>query len=271
MLKVRRLCVAGVITISILAQTNDMGLQLIKSTDLQLAGYKPIRQLEYNLAIIYIRPQEDYIIVPQKGEYSILVKSENELERIVQNDSFPLLEENKSIYSHETIAVENGNIIDKDTLLKKNIDYVEFFETDDIDENFIKSLNTKFSKLQKNQKEELFPQLLVFFGEFFKSKWPLDWVVEKEYFFNPISIPILYNHEWNISLYILNERLEELISKDKINFQNSLIDIYCHYYEKRFLSTGQANYFVSKEYKKLLKKNFNTYWKFPFINIWEKK
>ncbi|MGQ3088746.1 hypothetical protein, partial [Flavobacterium sp.] len=55
------------ITISILAQTNGMNQQLIKSTDLQLAEYMPIRQLEYNLAIIYTRPQGDYIIVPQYG------------------------------------------------------------------------------------------------------------------------------------------------------------------------------------------------------------
>lgn len=258
------------ITISILAQTNGMNQQLIKSTDLQLAEYMPIRQLEYNLAIIYTRPQGDYIIVPQKGEYSIVVKSEKELERIVQSNSFPLLEDNKSLYLNEIIVVKNGIVINSDTLLKKNIEYAEFFKTD-IDENFIKLLNTKFSELQEDQKVELFPKLLVFFGEFFKSKWSLDWVVEKEYFFHPISIPILYNSELNISLFILNERLEELISKDKVNFQNSLIDIYCYYYEKRFLSTGQANYFVSKEYKKLLKNDFNTYWKFPFVNIWEKK
>ncbi|TAF30755.1 MAG: hypothetical protein EAZ67_13870, partial [Cytophagales bacterium] len=55
----------------------------------------------------------------------------------------------------------------------------------------------------------------------------------------------------------------------KITFKEILIDVYCSYFEKKFFSTTQNNYFEKKEYKNLLRKEFDKYFVFPFVDIWE--
>lgn len=140
-----------------------------------------------------------------------------------------------------------------------------------INQESIKTLESQFLKLSKNNQQELFAELLFLFGEHLREKLQIKWITEREFYFHPISIPMLYDEVLNISLYDLNINLEKQILKKKVNFKKILIEIYCQYYKKRFLSTGQYNYFNSKEYQKILYQDFDKYWKFPFVNIWDSK
>lgn len=259
-------------TIPILAQNNNMNFKLIKSSELRLQEFNSIEQLDYNLAIVYIRPDGNFVIYPQKGNYSIIVDSKEELKEIVNNNYFPLLDDNKSLYLNASkITVDNNGIVVNDTILISQLKVKFGLNQSDINEETIKTLESQFLKLSKNNQQELFAELLFLFGEHLREKLQIKWIIEKEFYLHPISIPILYNEELNISLYDLNINLEKQILKAKVNFKKLLIDVYCQYYNKRFLSTGQYNYFDSKEYQKLLNQDFDKFWKFPFVDIWNSK
>jgi hypothetical protein len=248
-----------------------MSFNLIETDKLQLRSFRFIDQIESNLSLIFCRPQGDFIVRPQKGTFSLLVDSEEKLKYIIENNNYPFLQDNESIYLEgiQPILID-GNIINKDSVL--NIFYEEKINDDVIlNDQVLDSLERWFASQSKQDQKKYFISLLVLFGQIFKNNTDLLWTSEIEYYFYPVQIPLLYNEQLNISLFILNEKLKNKIIHGRKSFRSIIIDVYCDYYAQKFYATSSENYFDGKIYRDLLNKDFKSYWKFPFVNIWKDK
>lgn len=139
-----------------------------------------------------------------------------------------------------------------------------------VNNEFLIDIDKKFNLLNEQEKIEMFPYLLIFFGSHIQEKVKINWDFETEEFLIPYKIPFLYDDDLNISLSNLNDQLLNKVTNfSNKTFKDIVINIYCEYFNKKFLSTSQDNYFIAKEYKKLLKKDFDSYYLFPFIDIWK--
>lgn len=252
----------------IFAQNTEMSFNLIETDKLQLRSYRFINQIESNLSIVFSRPQGDFLVRPQKGAYSLLVDSEEMLKDIITNNNYPFLKDNESIYLEGVQPIlTDGKIINKDSILQ--IFYEEKINDDVIlNDQVLDSIERWFTSQSKQNQKKYFINLLVLFGQIFKNNTDALWTSETEYYFYPVQIPLLYNEQLNISLFILNEKLKSKIINGRKSFKSIIIDVYCDYYTQKFYATSSENYFDGKIYRDLLNKDFESYWKFPFVNIW---
>jgi len=245
---------------------------IIKKENLEFKKLAFIESIRKNSANIFkSKITEEFVLYPQKGSNALIFNNRIFLDSIVLSNNYPLLEENKSTYlkNQDLLKVVDNKMIHKDSV----DDFIKLkfnFKENSLGNELLLMMEMEFKKLNSKDKESLFPYLLAFFGCIFQNNIEVNWELEKEEYLIPYFIPYLHDDNNKISLPSLNEDLfNKCMSKNNKTFKDIIINVYCNYYDEKFLSTNQKNYFDKKEYKKVLKKDFDKYFVFPFIDIWE--
>lgn len=227
-------------------------------------------QIETNFARIFSYQKDKFLMFPQLGNECLQFNSKEELDNMIKFNAYPILDEREIIYHNKNILKFNNNVFALRDSVKKHIYNVFNLENDTLDLNEkLGVVELKFKKLIGEDKTELFPYFLIYFCDFFQKDKVFKIVSEKQLYLKTFEMPYLYDCENDISLEILNALLEEkFTNKSKITFKDILIRVYCNYFEYKFFATNQNNYFDKKDYKKLLTNDFDKYFVFPFVDIW---
>jgi hypothetical protein len=254
-------------------QINMDNFQIIEKNEVKLKSLSFLGSLEYNKSNCYKDTVNSfYLIYPQNGIFCLKVFNELDFNQYIEENNFPILKENQSVFFEYKNFVEYiriNNFKEGDFIYDN---FIKDFEDINLNEEYLSKFENEFTHNKKNINDNniFFIKAFFCFNVFFKNELDIDWEFDEKYYLHPYAVPYIYDNVNKVSLYELNTKLyDKFFLNKKITFKEILIDVYCSYFEKKFFSTTQNNYFEKKEYKNLLRKEFDKYFVFPFVDIWE--
>jgi len=172
---------------------------------------KEYKYSEYNGSTSLFIDENKLYIFPNIGDGSSIIMSKDNYDKMFLNNSYPVLPENDTPYFRckNWMNKENFNRENMIAILwELNLSYNKDTFYDDAE---------KLSKtLSEDDKKKLMIPMLFFIGEDLRKLCPeADWIFNKEYYFQPFNVPILYYEEHFFTFFYLNGLLDQKLFEGK--------------------------------------------------------